>query len=226
MKLNDKDWTILIITSVAGGLIAFGLVILVQWLQAPNLVISVGSESPDQHNPPQWKIIHIKIVNSPKKFRLSPLNAISAFSVKGKVTLSSVSDKLSFFGKWASTPQPLSLLAMHTPQGVTVTQITNPNMALLPSKEDIHPAKDDSESVQLAVAIKFDGDSEFYGFSNESYLDPNLKKSNLKLNHRSCSGTLLLSGGGIGTLKQDFKISNRTNSIDNFHLTLKGLPYN
>lgn len=205
-----KDWKTILISTIAGGLLGFGTVILVEWLKEPNIVFEVGTEDDDPTN--QRKFIHIKIRNLNKKFRYSPINTSIASSAKALIKI----EDQQFIGRWTSKGEPL----IYGPGNIPIA--VNPNEILVTPREDICPAPlgDDNEVVQVAIGMKYENENEFYGFNNESYLyQPHLKNNKRQFGQGEFVGEILIYTLGNKYNKR-FRVYNPTTNRNDFKLEL------
>lgn len=203
-----KDIVLLIISTIAGGILGFGTVILVEKLKEPNLIFEVGSEDDDPII--KRKFIHIKIRNLDKKINWLPITTSIASLAKSTVKI----DKKQFIGRWTSKAEPLIYGAGSVPIAV------NPNDVLTTPREDICPTNDDSEAVQIAIGVKYENEDYFYGFNNESYLhQPQLKNPKYQFGLGKFNGEITVITLGKKYV-QKFIVHNNSKNRINFRLEL------
>jgi len=195
------NWPDILIGAIIGWLSGLASVVLIDYLKKPNISFEVGSEAEDTVH--KWRFIHIRVKNLKKSGVLGLFGTLPAFSCKAIVRI----DDKSFVGRWTSKEQPIGSI----PDVI--------NKALVHPREDIFPFTGDYEAVEIAVGIKYDGEVEFYGFNNESYLHKDLKDNSRKYKAGIYDGSLTISTMGK-VYSNKFKIYNNTNNRKDFHLEL------
>lgn len=207
--LNNQlpvEWLAATIPIVFGGLIGLFTVIFVEKFKEPELSFDIGSIVDDPQN--KRRFIHIKVTNKPKKIWFSPFTTNTATSSKASVK---IEDK-QFIGRWTSKAEPVIYGPGNQPIAIDV------NTVLVTPREDINPASNNEDYVEVAIGIKYDGDGTFYGFNNESYLyQTNLKNTKYEFGTGSFIGEIAVSTLGkqythkfivhnLSTSTQDFKL--------------------
>ncbi len=204
--LENKEWLsvgILSLIGIAGGFIASYFI---DELKKPLIKFKVGSIGKGIPGR-KWRFIHIKIINKHKR-KFSPFSVSPAFAVKATVKIG----KEEFTGRWTSKGEPLI--------STLLGQIIDPNAVLVVPREDIQPSKGEENAVEVAIGMKYEGETEFYGFNNESYLNqPLLKNNKWKFASGNHKGKITLSTlGGIYT--KEFIVHNKSKKRSEFYLEL------
>lgn len=162
------DWNLII--GFVLGVVASGIAAIVyEYATSPLVTISLD-ERPlalGQHGDlPPHAFYHLRIRNQPSRLPFSSRKpawsskaTIEVFDLNGNRV---VADPI--YARWPSQPEPL------TPAVAGQQQVNLPDFARLMNarKVDVHA----HEEEYISLAIKFDGQSECYIFSNESYLYP------------------------------------------------------
>lgn len=173
------NWQEILVGAAIGWLLSLFSVWVVDKLKEPNLTFEVGSVSKGIPGR-KWRFIHIKIVNKGKRFGVFSVSP--AFAAKALVKIG----RKEFTGRWTSKAEPL----INTPWG----QIIDPNSVLVVPREDIQPSEKEENAVEVSIGMKYDGETEFYGFNNESYLSqPYLKNNKLKFGIGDHKGRVTVS---------------------------------
>lgn len=195
----------IIISTLSGGILAFLLVILVDYLKKPIILFEKGSEAIGGKK--HWKFIHIRVGNYKRRFKYIPINTQVAFSTRAVISITNGEDTKMFIGRWTSKAQPIG----------DVSNIIN--TALVHPREDIHPSDKKDEAVEIAIGLKYENENEFYGFNNESYLhiDTGFKRQDLKFGTGQFNGEITLSTLGYKYSKK-FQINNSSKKREDFWL--------
>lgn len=206
VTLNTDSWSASVASLIIGGLIGFWTVVIVDKLKEPNIHFEVGSTDDDLNK--NRRFIHIKVYNKSRKYKWSPLTTAVATSSKAIVKI----DSKQFVGRWTSKSEPL----VYTTNGV----LLNPNEILVTPREDICPAPNFEEAVQVAIGMKYDTEQDFYGFNNNSYMyQPQLKNTNFQYGTGEWDGEITVMTLG-NAYKKKFKIYNPTTKMGDFRLEL------
>jgi hypothetical protein len=193
----------LIIETLSGGILAFLLVMLVDYLKKPIILFEKGSEAIGDKK--HWKFIHIRVGNYKRRFKYIPINTQVAFSARVVISITDGEDTKMFIGRWTSKAQPIG----------DVGNIIN--TALVHPREDIHPSDKKDEAVEIAIGLKYENENEFYGFNNESYLHTDFKRQDLKFGTGQFNGEIALSTLGYKYSKK-FQINNSSKKREDFWL--------
>lgn len=129
--------------------------------KTPNIALEVGEIGDDAKG--NYRFTHLKVTNLPRKGLLKKAVFGNKLANYSKVQLEFLDPKskkqlFSIQGRWASTAQPVAI----TDSGIKF----NDAQAFIGETETILSEEDKP----LDVALKFDGEDEFYGFNNWSYI--------------------------------------------------------
>ena len=207
-KFGQKDWITLVASVVFGGMLGLGTVIFVEKLKQPNLIFEVGNNVDDVNN--KRRFIHIKIKNKDRNIKWIPLATNIASSARVILKI----DRNIFTGRWTSKGEPL----VYGSGGIPIS--VNPNEILVVPREDICPSNDDSEAVEVAIGLKYENETNFYGFNNESYLyQPMLKNTKLSFGSGNHAGEIIVITMGK-KYSHKFIVHNPSVKTSNFSLNL------
>lgn len=194
----------LVLGLIGGWLLSFLGGWVMEKLKEPQLEFEVGSVS-ETHPTNLWRFIHIRIKNK----RSWIFSRETAYSCKAIVKLGN----LEFVGRWASKAEPITQF----PGG----SILNINEILVHPREDIQPsaANSNHEAVEVPIGLKYEGETEFSAFNNESYAHPNLKCPQRQFSANEVEGQItILTAGKKFTRK--FRVFNLSASRKDFYLEL------
>jgi hypothetical protein len=143
---------------------------------SPKLDIVEDNTTSDEGNYPdkKWCSYHIKVRNIkgywPFKVRRPAWNTRATIEVLNENGKSVIKDIIS--ARWPKSPEPLA----RTIYNNEAVDMLDPSKLFIGRSTDVHY----NDEQRLDIAIKFDGESDFYIFSSESYLH-NWKKPEWKL---------------------------------------------
>jgi len=142
----------------------FGVVVAIWYesLGAPRLLIEIDAPFENSNPLGDFRFVRVRVRNQPRKVPL--VTRQTAYAVHGRMSF--VNSKGGQVGKtiqirWDGMPEPLKYEVENG------RIITLPDPALFRVSQYINIPPDEQET--FAVAVKFQGDEEAYGWSNESY---------------------------------------------------------
>lgn len=156
--------------TIFGALVAMLTAIVVEYLRSPKLVLRiappVGIEYPPGRPASNARYLHVFCENKKPIWLVRWMSREAALDCYGFVSFHSVNGK-NVFGKkmplrWSDSPQPVP---MEVRIGEDVGYVWDPNRMVVDSRVDIHPGTERA----LDTVVRFDGDSECYGWNNDSY---------------------------------------------------------
>lgn len=163
-------------------------------------------------NPPH-ELFHVRVHNIPARWPLAGRKP--AWSTQAHLSIVSHDGEATLIGpvpaRWSSQPEPI--VAISSGQGIV--QVLDVARMLTGRKIDIHA----HESQALVVAVKFEGASDIYLFTNESYARPDWSNPHWKLTgsrHR----VRITIDYERGREQRDFWIHNRGIRLDEVSLEL------
>lgn len=142
--------------------VGFFLFLLIEEFKKPSLSFIVVEEPLSEKEIDKtiykWKFLNIKVLNKKKRFRYfnSTIRDARAFLIFKDPC--SKKEILKINARWYSGKEPLIYLGNKT--------VVDIGFALIPQRETIPPGEEGG----IAIAVKFEGNSNFYAFNNESYL--------------------------------------------------------
>lgn len=189
-----------------GSLLAAGIY---ERLKSPSLHISVGERSDGDRAGRKWRFLQVFVRNKKRIFPLLPTRN-TAYSCRAWIQFldEKGTEILKLDGRWSSVKEPLVVV----PISGAVGTIPDLSSIYIPPREDIPPG----ETVQLAVGVKFEGEEEFYGFNNISYLF-DWKNPDSKVNLNLAKVVVNITSGE-NVWKKKFKVENPNSKRDNFIL--------
>ena len=177
-----------------------------EFFRRPSLEIVAG-----EHTPPadQWRFLHVTVRNRPQPPWLPSIAArLPAALCRAWVTINvGAGQEVRFTGRWTSQREPGEYL----PGGGLKTDLGH---ILVVPREGI-PA---GESVQLAVAMKYAGETACYGFNNENYLAPGLREASREIGQGRFRVEVEVLSGAISVVEK-FELRNEGPALDDFTLT-------
>jgi hypothetical protein len=189
-------------------IVAVVIFILVEWLRKPSLEIQFKDE-PATKDARRW--VHVFVYNRPRRFIMrSP-----AAECRSKVTYTNLETgetKGPIETKWASKPGPVSieLGSSGRPVGYSIDERT---LAL--SRIETIPAA--AEPKGLDIAVKFDGETDAWIWTPESYY------GHKKLEYRLTEGTykirVRIESPGIDPVEDEFILENKGDKAAGLKLT-------
>jgi hypothetical protein len=207
LSFSLAEWIAIValLISIAGIVVIF----LIERHRRPHLTVGIGNFA-DSPRTPRFRILHVIVLNQRKAF----VAAETAINCRGNITIEDFSthqELLKDIGtKWATKPEPVRPI-------VTSTQLTGYYI------DDALLAEAYTEEIAaggerpLAIAIKFDGDSEFHAFGPESYRH-NLKKPDYGVNSSKCLLSVTVTADNARSETAKFVLENPTRDIKDFIL--------
>ena len=162
---------ITILQVLLGALVALATTICIEWLRKARLSLEIGdatdieyenSTRPVQH--PRW--VNVSVTNRPVPRAFRWLSKNVALQCHGTITFHHL-DGQNIFGRampirWSSAPEPV---AIPIQIGDQTGFMPNLDAMTMTPRIDIYPG----ETAAIAVAGRFDDDTDCYGWSNASY---------------------------------------------------------
>lgn len=166
-----------------GGVATIFITIRVERLRSPSLRLSI--------DPPQtflpvggfgnnWRSLRVRVSNEPVPSWANWLVRLPAQQCRAEIVFLR-SDGTPLFekpmtGRWTGSPEP-QVVFLSTGVGGVVAVLNNPQA--LKSTVDVYP--DDTELLDIAVRV--DGESECYGWNDETYFHRNWRNPDRELRH-------------------------------------------
>jgi len=212
--MTTEEMLLNLFFSILGAFIGAFLAIWRENLAKPNLVIKPGSfgDGSYQHIGRSSRFIHLKVINKewPRWWQRFFYGLRSAHSCKAKLDFIDPITKSTIFsiqGRWNSTPEPL-------------IPITSPNVGIFDPARAMHGEIETilpNEEKEITIALKFEGDDEFFGFNNWSYLFSNWRNPKWVIEKASVLLKITLWWDS-GRMEKCFVISNEQKTINSFHI--------
>lgn len=189
---------------------ALGIIITlaVERYRRPRLTVRIGTFA-DFPKTPRFRILHVIVRNEPKI-----VASETAINCRGNITVRDFNTDqilLRDIGtKWATKPEP-------------IRPVITPSQAPMYYVDDALLAEAYTEEIAaggerpLAIAIKFDNESEFYAFGPESYRH-NLKKRDYIVNSNKCFVDVSLTADNFRSQTKRFLLENASRDIKDFCL--------
>jgi len=192
---------------IFGGLITIFTTVGVESLRRPKLSLTI-EDPPLERISPDGKSMrrHLRIVlrNESLPFVARWMQRAAATHCRGEITFHHLNDGQDFFGRamdvrWVNSPEPLPSRILSLDNKVQF-YIQDFARTVVESRIDVYPG----ESELLDVAVRFDGETDCYGWNNESYsnawrtpewklpCDRYLVKVVVSSSGRKCSGVFRL----------------------------------
>ena len=114
--------------------------------------------------------------------------------------------------RWVGSPEPIANQIINPADGTVQFVIRDFARAAAESRIDVYPGEEEL----LDVAIRFDGESECYGWNNDSYLY-NWRNPNWRLLRVRCLVKVVITSSGQ-KCSDVFRLVNNVDSYTNFRL--------
>jgi hypothetical protein len=202
-----------ILFTVGGALFGFVLAQAGEALARADLGISVLDDplnSIGQEGTESWKFLHVVVTNRPGRLKHALFGGHTATFCQADVEFLDASKKRVLFGvdgRWSSTGEPVQILS----SGRVFDFSKVPALRF----DHITPGK----SAWLAIAVKNDGEAEFYGFSNISYAHPKLNNPEWRLEGKSVPVRVTVVAGQGERTTKEFVLLNPNEGVANFKLS-------
>jgi hypothetical protein len=159
------------VSTMFGGLVSIGAVVLVEYLRRPNLALS-KEDPPLEHKydpasrpATEMRSLRVNVSNRTLPGFARWMVRAPALQCRAAITFHHLDEQDIFGrtmeGRWPNTPEPAPIvIAPSTPEGQ--------HIALIPQTRgwvDLQPG----ESEPLDIAMRADNDAECYGWNNEAY---------------------------------------------------------
>lgn len=206
-----------ILEVVLGAIISIVITVFIEWLRKPKLIFYIGKPSDRSYETSPAKearFLGIELSNEPLPEIFRWLQRNTAMQCHGTIEFYHL-DGQNVFGRpmpirWSSSIEPVPMAISVGNQDV---KIFDPQSFTVESRVDVFPG----EKERLDVAVKFDNDSECYGWNNESYSsDPVWRNKRWKLQNQRyfVKITIVSSGEKVTKIfrlindvsRQDFRI--------------------
>jgi hypothetical protein len=202
---------------LAGAFFGFVLNLVAQSLSRATLKIEILDDASNSRTA-TYKFLHVRVANvePPAYLRWLFGSQVSTFT-KAKIKFLEPTTSTSLFevdGRWSSTGEPMQNMVVTDPSG-QISHVRLFDYSKVPSlrTEYILPG----ESVNLAIAVKFQGDSGFFGFSNESYAF-DLQNPDWKLHSVAVPIEITVAAGNGERITRRFTIVNPNSNYDHFRI--------
>lgn len=141
------------------------------WLKRPNLSIEPSSTYVDY--PGDYRFLRASVKNQASVPWLAWfIRGDAALNCQAKVSFfgKDETELFQFLGRWSNTPLPIVTTRRANPQGgYTEDNVYDSSRVPLGRTIDISPGA----AQDLDIAVKFQGEAEAYGFTNENYISNN-----------------------------------------------------
>lgn len=168
----------LIIGAILGAIFSILTTIFIELIRKPRLEISITENSDHENNYPLRRHLILEVKNKNPIWLLKWVNREPAMHCKGTAMFLDINNKPLIENpisiRWCSLPEPSF--------GLGTNIIQTPSIYDFIPKIDIYPG----ESEKLVFTIKFDSESEFYGFNNFSYFSSSFKNPNYRIIANIC----------------------------------------
>jgi len=198
---------------VFGGLIGFIASVLsilgYECIRRPILDIRAEAPSPAARG---QRFVHVRVSNRPQISslrRLVPRLPASLCRAWVRIYLPQSGGRgfITFDGRWADRQREPG---QYLPDGGFQP---DPGLILVPHREDILPG----ESAALDIAVKFDGDTDCYGFNNLNYLESDLRLADHRVAQGTCRVLVRVVSGDYVRL-EEFELRNPGTDLDGFSI--------
>jgi len=207
---------------LGGGLITIATAIFIEYLRLPKLTLSI--ETPVLDMPPRR---HLRLVlhNKPLPRGFRWILRSAALQCRGEITFHNLSGQNLFDRamavRWASSPEPGQITGQIFD---VVSQVVGHNVvrnvryymadvAGIASTIDVYPG----EQEVLDVAVRFEGESDCYGWNNESYFH-NMRTEHWRLQRGTFLIKAVIASSGNKCVGK-FRLISEVDALTGFRLT-------
>jgi hypothetical protein len=204
----------LAMVSVLLAAAAIALVICLEWVKRPRLTVGIADPTDREYPKPggsslKCRYVHVYVENGALPVPLRRLTQRrTAAACRALLTFRTPGQVRPLFepvvGRWAGTPEPLQ----PRPDGGYVLDVTK-----LPAGQEKDVAPGGREIVD--VAVKFDGESQFYVWNNESYVHDWRRPP--PLDGREYHVLVSVRSGGV-EVAREFRLRNNGSSRHDLYL--------
>lgn len=198
--------------TVGGALFGFVLAQVAASLAAADLEVDSLDDAENsiaEADRERWKFVHVVVTNRRQQLRHIVFGSRRAIFCQADVEFVDSVTERTFFtleGRWSSIGEPVQLL-----KGDRVFDFSKvPALSF----DHIAPGK----SARLAVAIKIEGQSEFYAFSNLSYAFPKLDNPEWRIESMESAFRVTVTAGNGERVTKQFKLLNPSRDLADFKL--------
>jgi hypothetical protein len=157
---------------IIGGLITILTAMWVEYIRRPSLRLAIEDPPIDRDGVGlgRCRNLRIRLINESLPWGLRWIQRAAALQCRGEITFHHLDDGQDFLGRgmpvrWARSPEPIAPqiydLQQHQPQ----FYIVDFSRANVESRIDVYPGEEEI----LDVAVRFDGETDCYGWNNEAY---------------------------------------------------------
>jgi hypothetical protein len=171
-----------VLSIIVGGLITILTAIAVEYLRRPVLKLTIEEpplDLPSPNGKGKRRNLRLKLRNEPLPAGARWMQRAAALQCRGQITFHHLNDGQDVFGRampvrWVSSPEPIPNQILNL-DGAPQFVIRDFGRTTTESRIDVYPGEEEL----LDVAIRFDGESDCYGWNNDSYFynwrNPNWK---------------------------------------------------
>lgn len=196
--------------TVGGTLFGFALAQVAASLAAADLEISSLDDSENsvgELGPERWKFVHVVVTNRRQFVRSLVFGSRMAMFCQAEIEFLDPHTRramVTIDGRWSSTGEPIQVLKRDRVF----------DFSKVPALRFDHIAP--GKSARLAVAIKNEGQSEFYAFSNLSYAFDKLDNPAWKIAHSRSPMRVSVTAGNGERSTTEFTLRNPSRRIADF----------
>jgi hypothetical protein len=206
---------------IAGALITILTAVGIEYLRRPVLRLFIESPPLDLPSPnDQTKTrrnLRLKLRNEPVRWIGGLIQRSAALQCRGEITFHNLSDAQRVFDRampvrWVSTPEPI-LSQIVSLEGKVEFVIRDFARAATESRGDVYPG----EETLLDVAVRFDDESDCYGWNNDSYFF-NWRNPAWRLPRERYLVKVVITSSGQKCVGK-FRLINNVDTLGDFRLT-------